>query len=100
MTQILGWPGYLIKNVSGQAHYPAWTNHFQPSSIIFDKRHRQQVLISDAGLAVVIAGLTYASSVYGFSTVFKFYGVIWFYVHHWLVMVRAISSVTLSDCFG
>jgi len=89
--QILGWPGYLIKNVSGQAHYPAWTNHFQPSSIIFDKRHRQQVLISDAGLAVVIAGLTYASSVYGFSTVFKFYGVIWFYVHHWLVMITFLQ---------
>jgi hypothetical protein len=31
--QLLGFPAYLLCNVSGQKTYPAWTNHFSSKSI-------------------------------------------------------------------
>ena len=68
---------YLIISLidaSGQAFYPQWTNHFDPSSLIFDARHRNDVLLSDAALLVVIAGLTVIFRPYGFGTMMKFYG--------------------------
>lgn len=64
----------LPADASGQEFYPKWTNHFQPSSLIFDARHRHQVLLSDAGLLVVLAGLAVIFRPYGFGAMVKYYG--------------------------
>jgi len=28
IQQSLGWPAYLLTNISGRPTYPLWTNHF------------------------------------------------------------------------
>lgn len=71
--QLLGWPLYLTTNITGQRHYPKWTNHFNPSAIMFDARHRSQVIISNVGLIIAAGILTLWGRQSGFGTVFKYY---------------------------
>ena len=44
--------------------------------------------------------VTYASSVYGSGEVFKYYGLPWFLVSHWFVMITYVSCSSLSILFG
>ncbi|GJZ52637.1 plastid delta12-fatty acid acetylenase [Tanacetum coccineum] len=48
----LGFPLYLLTNISGKK-YERFANHFDPLSLIFTDRERVQVLISDLGLLAV-----------------------------------------------
>lgn len=91
VQQLLGWPLYLLKNSSGQAHYPKGTNHFNPESIIFDRRHRMQIIASDIGIAITFAALAYAAHLTSAGTVWKYYGVPYFFVNHWLVMITFLQ---------
>lgn len=92
VQQLFGWPAYLFSNASGQLWYPNWTNHFEPSSLIFDARHRNDVLLSDAFLVGMISLLTafgyYAG---GFSAVVKYYGIPYLYTNHWLVLITYLQ---------
>lgn len=92
VQQLFGWPAYLFTNASGQLWYPKWTNHFDPSSLVFDARHRNQVLISDAFLVGMVGLLTLFGSVMGgFSAVTKYYLVPYLLVNHWLVMITYLQ---------
>ncbi|GAA5986524.1 hypothetical protein JCM5350_001358 [Sporobolomyces pararoseus] len=93
--QLLGWPLYLFMNVSGQTSYPVWTNHFDPKSIIFDTRHRIDVLLSDLCLISTIA-LFYKFAYLlpgggGLAQFFKYYFIPYLFVNHWLVMITFLQ---------
>ncbi|GJN88152.1 hypothetical protein Rhopal_001109-T1 [Rhodotorula paludigena] len=92
VQQLFGWPAYLFSNASGQLWYPAWTNHFDPKSLIFDARHRGQVLLSDAFL-VGMFGLLAVFGHYwgGLSAVVKYYVIPYLFVNHWLVMITYLQ---------
>ncbi|KAG6816648.1 hypothetical protein H0H87_004291 [Tephrocybe sp. NHM501043] len=81
--QLLAFPAYLLFNVSGQKTYPKWTNHFDPNSILFTKAQRNAVIMSNIGIAAMVWGVSYASSVYGAWEVIKYYGIPWLEVTHW-----------------
>ncbi|KAL6302049.1 linoleoyl phosphatidylcholine delta-12 acetylenase [Sparassis latifolia] len=85
--QLLAFPAYLICNVSGQKHYPRWTNHFDPQSILFTKSQRNVVLISNFGILSMIYLTKKACDVWGASFVFKSYGIPWLCVTHWFIMI-------------
>ncbi|KAJ7045130.1 hypothetical protein C8F04DRAFT_941104 [Mycena alexandri] len=85
--QVLAFPAYLLFNVSGQKHYPKWTNHFDPSSIIFNKNQKNAVIMSNLGLLAMIATLYYAAQVFSFADVVKYYGIPWLCVTHWFIMI-------------
>ncbi|UZJ51235.1 hypothetical protein CBS101457_000555 [Exobasidium rhododendri] len=93
VQQLLGWPLYLIKNASGQLHFPKGTNHFDPNSIIFDARHRSQIIMSDVGIALTLSALaawgTMSSG--GFGEVFRYYGAAYLWCNHWLVMITYLQ---------
>ncbi|PWN53035.1 hypothetical protein IE53DRAFT_384517 [Violaceomyces palustris] len=93
VQQLFGWPLYLIQNASGQLHYPKGTNHFRPDAIIFDKRHRSQIIWSDIGIAATLSALfawgTLSSG--GFTDVFRYYVIPYFWVNHWLVMITYLQ---------
>lgn len=91
VQQLFGWPMYLLKNSSGQLHYPKGTNHFNPESIIFDKRHRSQILMSDVGIALTLSAVAYAVSQTSFGTVMRYYGIPYLWVNHWLVMITYLQ---------
>jgi omega-6 fatty acid desaturase (delta-12 desaturase) len=88
---------YLIRNASGQKHYPKFTNHFDPNSIIFDKRHRKQILASDAGIAILATVLGVWGHYRGFAEVASYYLVPYLYVNHWLVSI--VRPLCHADCF-
>ncbi|GLI68528.1 hypothetical protein VaNZ11_012919 [Volvox africanus] len=89
--QILGWPLYLMFNVSGH-YYERWANHFDPSSPIFTtKRERLEVVISDLALVAVVAGLAAISRAMGFVWLLKTYFVPYLVVNHWLVMITFLQ---------
>jgi omega-6 fatty acid desaturase (delta-12 desaturase) len=84
-------------NAAGPTWYPAWTNHFDPNSLIFDKRHRQQVLISDAFLLGMCGLLTiFGHYMGGFSAVVKYWGIPYLYTNHWLVMITYLQHTDPS----
>ncbi|KAM0749738.1 delta-12-fatty acid desaturase [Meredithblackwellia eburnea MCA 4105] len=85
--QLLGWPLYLTVNASGQKQFPKWTNHFNPGSIIFDARHREQVIISNIGILTVIGILHAIRLHFGWAAFIKFYFIPYLCVNHWLVMI-------------
>ncbi|KAG7095521.1 hypothetical protein E1B28_006259 [Marasmius oreades] len=85
--QLLAFPAYLLCNVSGQKNYPKWTNHFDPTSILFTKEQRNVVMMSNIGIAAMIYSVSLASSMYGFWEVVKFYGIPWLAVTHWFIMI-------------
>ncbi|KAE8214667.1 hypothetical protein CF327_g1948 [Tilletia walkeri] len=93
VQQTLGWPLYLLKNSSGQLHYPKGTNHFNPDAIIFDARHRNQVIVSDIGIALVTFALAAwgLTSPGGFGEVFRYYVVPYLWCNNWLVMITYLQ---------
>jgi len=93
VQQTLGWPLYLLKNSSGQLHYPKGTNHFNPDAIIFDARHRNQVIVSDIGLAITVSALAAwgLTSPGGFGEVFRYYLVPYLWCNNWLVMITYLQ---------
>ncbi|GAA5854751.1 hypothetical protein JCM8547_004057 [Rhodosporidiobolus lusitaniae] len=97
IQQLFGWPAYLIANASGQPWYPKFTNHFDPASLVFDKRHREQVLLSDAFLVGMLTLLTvFGHFMGGFSAVVKYYGIPYLYTNHWLVMITYLQHTDIS----
>jgi len=69
VQQLFGWQAYLIKNSSGQLQYPKDTNHFNPDAVIFDKRHRSQIIMSNIGIGLLLTSLAAATYVFGFKNV-------------------------------
>ncbi|PLW07902.1 hypothetical protein PCANC_13792 [Puccinia coronata f. sp. avenae] len=91
LQQLFGWPMYILTNASGQARYPSWTNHFNPNSIIYDARHRSQVLKSDLGIGITLAALTFLGYKTDLMTVAKYYVLPYFNINHWLVMITFLQ---------
>lgn len=93
VQQTLGWPLYLLKNSSGQLQFPKGTNHFNPNSIIFDARHRSQIIISDIGIALTLSALFAWGKLSpgGFGEVFRYYVAPYFWCNHWLVMITYLQ---------
>jgi len=93
IQQLLGWPLYLLFNVSGQMHYPKHTCHFSPNSVIFDKRHRGQIIMSDVGIGLMLGvlGLWAHMAPGGWKDVFKYYFVPYLWTNHWLVMITYLQ---------
>eukprot|EP00850_Spirogloea_muscicola_P008991 SM000049S16762 [mRNA] locus=s49:560970:563807:- [translate_table: standard] len=86
----LGWPLYLATNVTGRKYEKA-ANHFNPYAPIFNSRERVQVLISDAGLVAVLAGLYALGSAHGYVYILKVYGIPLVIVNCWLVLITLLQ---------
>jgi len=101
----LGWPGYLLANLSGNKSYDPsrWVNHFAPSSPIFtsgsdnkDSKNEKLIVISDIALIFVIAALVKLSMVYSFATVMYVYGIPYLYTNLNLVLITYLQHTDLS----
>lgn len=86
-----GWPMYLIRNATGQRSYPRFTNHFQPSSVIFAPHQSGDIILSDVGVLLWIGGLIYASMEFGFGTMMRVYGFPYLWVNSWLVLITFLQ---------
>ncbi|THH06484.1 hypothetical protein EW145_g4062 [Phellinidium pouzarii] len=92
--QTLAFPAYLFLNVSGQKHYPKWSNHFNPNAIMFNPSQRNAVIASDIGMLAMVALTVRASQIYGFSEVVKYYLLPWLCVSHWFIMITYLHHTS------
>ncbi|KAJ3033091.1 Delta(12)-fatty-acid desaturase [Rhizophlyctis rosea] len=86
----LGWPAYLLMNVSGQK-FPVWTSHFRPDAPIFTPRQWFSVVLSDIGFGIMVAALAAAGYTFGSLAVIKYYVIPYFFVNMWLVLITYLQ---------
>jgi hypothetical protein len=88
--QLVAWPVYLLINnfaLSRIAATPWWKrSHFYTGGDgpTFKPADRQVIVISDAGIAVMILVLWACTKVFGRWNVFLFYGGPWLWTNHWI----------------
>lgn len=97
--QTIGWPNYLMTNVTGHNFHERQregrgkgkkngfggsVNHFDPSSPIFDNKHAKYIVLSDIGLAIALSALTYLGNTFGWANMAVWYFIPYLWVNHWL----------------
>ncbi|XP_073283626.1 delta(12)-fatty-acid desaturase FAD2-like [Primulina huaijiensis] len=86
----VGWPLYLLFNVSGRP-YDRFACHYDPNSPIYSDRERVQILVSDAGVLAVTYGLLRLTAAKGFFWVFCVYGAPLLVVNGFLVLITYLQ---------
>lgn len=89
-TLTIGWYMYLFINATGRK-YDRFSNHFDPTSLIFNSRERFFVVVSDIGLVAALAGLYGLGSTYGFLWLVKVYVIPLMVVNFWLVLITLLQ---------
>ncbi|KAI0077147.1 delta 12 fatty acid epoxygenase [Panus rudis PR-1116 ss-1] len=89
--QLLGMQAYMIFYASGPKNYPRWTSHYDPNSVLFTKDQRTHVLLSNLGVLSMLYALKRACDTWGVVQVLKYYGVPWFLLNHWFVMISYLQ---------
>jgi omega-6 fatty acid desaturase (delta-12 desaturase) len=87
--QFFGWPGYLLLNLTGQRYGGATglrISHFYfgQDSVFYKKHELPLIMLSDLGVAVMIACLVIAGQVFGSWNVIVLWGVPWLWVNNWI----------------
>ncbi|XP_057547302.1 delta(12)-fatty-acid desaturase FAD2 [Amaranthus tricolor] len=90
VTLTLGWPLYLLFNVSGR-RYERFACHYDPSSPIYSEREKLQIYISDIGILSVAYGLYRLAAANGLAWVLRVYGVPLLVVNAFLVLITFLQ---------
>ncbi|PKU69147.1 omega-6 fatty acid desaturase, endoplasmic reticulum isozyme 2 [Dendrobium catenatum] len=90
VTLTLGWPMYILFNVSGRP-YERFANHFDPYGPIYNDRERAQIFASDAGIFAVLYLLYRLATAFSISWVIRIYGVPLLIVNAWLVLITFLQ---------
>lgn len=94
LQQLFGWLMYLTTNVTGQK-YPSrskWvTNHFVPTSPLYDRKDFIDIIVSDIGIAATLSALYFAGQRWGYGMVGVVYVLPWLWVNHWLVHITYLQ---------
>jgi omega-6 fatty acid desaturase (delta-12 desaturase) len=86
-TLVLGWPVYLLTNAAGNRNVPAGSNHFSPWSKLFRPQQQWKIVLSDAGLLVMLGVLYACAQKYGgWLNVMYWYGMPYLVVNLYLVL--------------
>ena len=92
VRQLVGWPLYLLFNVSAGSQSLAregkrvwWkSNHFNPESPVFPLHKTNGILLSDLGVLLMASILYYTKILYGWQSILFLYFVPYVWVNHWL----------------
>ena len=87
--QLIGWPGYLLFNLTGQSYNGAkglkiTHFYFGEDSVFFKKHELSMIMLSDAVVLAMIGALVYAGQVFGSWAVIVMWGVPWLWVNNWI----------------
>ncbi|MCJ1357586.1 MAG: Oleate hydroxylase fah12 [Icmadophila ericetorum] len=109
--QLVGWPMYIITNVTGHDHHERQSegrgngkkngflngvNHFNPSSPLFEAKDGKLILLSDLGLAITVSILYLVGQKYGFANLAVWYIIPYLWVNHWLVAITFLQHTDPS----
>lgn len=87
--QLLGWPGYLFLNLTGQ-QYPEkkfpYLSHFMPSEEVpfWKKEQVSLIWLSDFGVLAMIGLLALGGQIFGHFNMFALYVVPYLWVNNWI----------------
>ncbi|KAG9246936.1 fatty acid desaturase-domain-containing protein [Calycina marina] len=99
--QLFGWPGYLLFNLTGQKYdgaKGARISHFYfgEDSVFFKPQELSLIMLSDVGVAAMIAGLIWAGQVFGSWNVIILWGIPWLWVNNWIVAITFLQHTDAS----
>ncbi|KAI0391112.1 fatty acid desaturase-domain-containing protein [Xylariaceae sp. FL0594] len=109
--QLIGWPNYLLTNVTGHNNHKkqaegrgkgkenglfGGVNHFNPSSPLYEAKDAKLIVLSDIGLAITISVLVYLGNNYGWSNMLVWYFLPYLWVNHWLVAITFLQHTDPS----
>lgn len=97
--QLIGWPNYLLTNVTGHNYHERQregrgkgkhngfggsVNHFDPRTPLFENKDAHLVVLSDIGIAITATVLIYLGNTFGWSNMLVWYFLPYLWVNHWL----------------
>jgi omega-6 fatty acid desaturase (delta-12 desaturase) len=98
-NQLVGWPMYLITNVTGhdcherqiegkgrgkQNGFFGGVNHFNPNSPLYERKDEHLIILSDIGIALAFTALYFLGKTFGWTNLLVWYGLPYLWVNHWL----------------
>ncbi|KAJ9133311.1 Oleate delta-12 desaturase [Pleurostoma richardsiae] len=104
--QLIGWPNYLLTNVTGHNNHEkqregrgkgkrngfgGGVNHFDPRSPICDNREAKLIVFSDIGLVLAISAIVYLGRTFGWANMAVWYFLPYLWVNHWLVAITFLQ---------
>ncbi|KAI1858494.1 uncharacterized protein JN550_012627 [Neoarthrinium moseri] len=104
--QLIGWPNYLLTNVTGHNYHErqregrgknkrngflGGVNHFDPSSPLYEAKDAKLIVLSDLGLGITITALVYLTKAFGFQNMLVWYFIPYLWVNHWLVAITFLQ---------
>lgn len=99
LQQLVGWPNYLMTNVTGHNFHEnqregrgkgkkngfgGGVNHFDPRSPLYENKDAMSIVLSDIGIGLSIAGQIYLGNTLGWSNTLVWFWAPWLWVNHWL----------------
>ncbi|KAF6524830.1 hypothetical protein HZS61_010625 [Fusarium oxysporum f. sp. conglutinans] len=106
MKQLVGWPSYILTNVTGHNYHEfqgegrgkgkknglgGGVNHFDPRSPIYEAKQAKLIILSDIGIGIAIAALVYFGHTFGWTNMLVWYGIPYLWVNHWLVAITFLQ---------
>jgi omega-6 fatty acid desaturase (delta-12 desaturase) len=97
--QLVGWPMYILTNVTGHNYHErqlegkgvgkkngigGGVNHFFTSSPLYERKDEYLILLSDLGIAITVAALAFIGKTFGFQNLLVWYLLPYLWVNHWL----------------
>lgn len=94
--QLFGWPGYLLFNLTGQKYGGAKglrISHFYfgKDSVFYKENELGLIILSDIGVAIMIAALVIAGQLFGSWNVIILWFVPWLWVNNWIVAITFLQ---------
>ncbi|KAL6862482.1 Oleate hydroxylase fah12 [Amphichorda felina] len=111
LQQLVGWPNYLLTNVTGHNFHErqregrgkgkhnglgGGVNHFDPRSPIYDNKHAKLIVLSDIGLLLNLGLQVYLGNTFGWTNMLVWFWVPWLWVNHWLVAITYLQHTDPS----
>lgn len=99
LQQLVGWPNYLLTNVTGHDYHErqregrgkgkkngfgGGVNHFDPRSPLYEQKDAKLIVLSDIGIGLAAAALVHLGNRFGWSNMAVWYFVPYLWVNHWL----------------
>ncbi|KAI0430039.1 fatty acid desaturase-domain-containing protein [Xylaria sp. FL1042] len=109
--QLVGWPNYLLTNVTGHDYHERQSegrgrgkknglftgvNHFNPSSPLYEAKDAKLIVLSDIGIGIAASVLIYLGNNFGWSNLLVWYFIPYLWVNHWLVAITFLQHTDPS----
>lgn len=97
--QLIGWPNYLLTNVTGHNYHErqregrgkgkhngfgGGVNHFDPRTPLYENKDAHLVILSDIGVGLTMTALYFLVQKFGFTNMLVWYFIPYLWVNHWL----------------